>query len=176
MKIILPLMLLLTNISFAMADISEPMTINITDNPVSLNGTYDIKRFVIIKDKHIFIDSEDKSSVTSSKGQVTIDLNITNNMITSILKMQMKGSIFAVGSAFADYDFIYSSRIIPMANSNDNQTDLENKISSIGMHYYKDKNRIIWEIPFEQDKIIIMELNKKSNKIKNLSNSKYIFM
>lgn len=177
MRIILVLLVIFVNFSNAFADIASPMTINITENPVSLNGTYSVKRFVILKDKHIFIDSEDKNTITGSKGQVTIDLNITGNMINSTLKMQMKGNIFTEGSAFAGYDFIYSSRVIPMPLNNDNKTiSLEDKISAVGLHYYKNENRIIWEIPFEQDKIIIMILDKESNKVKSLSHSKYIFL
>ena len=155
----------------------SPMAINIVDNPVSLNGTYEIERFVILKDKRIFIDSADHNSVSSSKGQVTIDLNITGNMVNSTLKMQMKGNIFAEGSAFAGYDFIFSSRVIPMpADTKEKKLTLEEKTSAIGLHYYKNENRIIWEIPFEQDKIIIMILDKESNTIKNLSRSKYMFL
>lgn len=177
MRIFLILLIMAVNSTFAFADISEPMTINIQENPVSLNGTYEIERFVILKDKRIFIDSDDKNSITGSKGQVTIDLNITGNVINSTLKMQMKGNIFAKGSAFAGYDFIYSSRVIPMpADSKENKISLEDKIAAIGLHYYKNENRVIWEIPFEQDKIIIMILDKESNKIKNLSHSKYMFL
>lgn len=177
MRILLILLIMAVNYTFAFADIYEPMTINITENPVSLNGTYEIERFIILKDKRIFIDSDDKNSITGSKGQVTVDLNITDNVINSTLKMQMKGNIFAEGSAFAGYDFIYSSRVIPMpADSKENKISLEDKISAIGLHYYKNENRIIWEIPFEQDKIIIMILDKESNKIKNLSHSKYMFL
>ena len=177
MRIILTVIIILANFTFVFADITEPMTINITDNPVSMNGTYEIERFVILKDKRIFIDSDDKNSVTGSKGHVTIDLNITGNVINSTLRMQMKGNIFAEGSAFAGYDFIYSSRVIPMlADSSENKINLEDKIAAVGLHYYKNENRVIWEIPFEQDKIIIMILEKESNKIKNLSHSKYMFL
>lgn len=177
MHVILILLVMLANYTFAFAEISEPMTINIIENPVSLNGTYEIERFVILKDKRIFIDSDDKNSITGSKGQVTIDLNITGNIINSTLKMQMKGNIFEEGSAFAGYDFIYSTRVIPMpADNKKNKVNLEDKISAIGLHYYKNENRAIWEIPFEQDKIIIMILDKTSNKIKNLSHSKYMFL
>lgn len=177
MRIILILLIITLNYTFAFADISDPITINITENPVSLNGTYEIERFVILKDKRIFIDSDDKNSITGSKGQVTIDLNITGNVINSTLKMQMKGNIFTEGSAFAGYDFIYSSRVIPMpADSKENKINLEDKIAAVGLHYYKNENRVIWEIPFEQDKIIIMILDKESNKIKNLSHSKYMFL
>lgn len=177
MRIIFTVILLFTNICFSYADIDEPMTINIADNPVSLNGTYDIDRFVILKDKRIFIDSDDKNAITGSKGQVTIDLNITGNIINSTLKMQMKGNIFGEGSAFAGYDFIYSSRAIPMPfDTKEKKISLEDKISAVGLHYYKNENRLIWEIPFEQDKIIIMILDKQSNKIKNLSHSKYMFL
>ncbi len=161
----------------AYADSDNPMAINIVDNPVSLNGTYEIERFVILKDKRIFIDSSDHNSISGSKGQVTIDLNITGNMVNSTLKMQMKGNIFTEGSAFAGYDFIYFSRVIPMpVDSKDKKLSLEEKTSAIGLHYYKNENRIIWEIPYEQDKIIIMILDKESNTIKNLSKSKYMFL
>ena len=89
----------------------------------------------------------------------------------------MKGNIFAEGSAFAGYDFIFSSRVIPMpADTKEKKLTLEEKTSAIGLHYYKNENRIIWEIPFEQDKIIIMILDKESNTIKNLSRSKYMFL
>lgn len=156
---------------------NNPMAINIMDNPVSLNGTYEIERFVILKDKRIFIDSSDHNSITGSKGQVTIDLNITGNVINSTLKMQMEGNIFAEGSAFAGYDFIFSSRVIPMPlDTKEKKLTLEEKTSAVGLHYYKNENRIIWEIPFEQDKIIIMILDKESNTIKNLSRSKYMFL
>lgn len=156
---------------------NNPMAINIMDNPVSLNGTYEIERFVILKDKRIFIDSSDQNSITGSKGQVTIDLNITGNVINSTLKMQMEGNIFAEGSAFAGYDFIFSSRVIPMpADTKEKKLTLEEKTSAVGLHYYKNENRIIWEIPYEQDKIIIMILDKESNTIKNLSRSKYMFL
>lgn len=156
---------------------NNPMAINIMDNPVSLNGTYEIERFVILKDKRIFIDSSDQNSITGSKGQVTIDLNITGNMINSTLKMQMEGNIFAEGSAFAGYDFIFSSRVIPMpADTKEKKLTLVEKTSAVGLHYYKNENRIIWEIPYEQDKIIIMILDKESNTIKNLSRSKYMFL
>lgn len=156
---------------------NNPMAINIMDNPVSLNGTYEIERFVILKDKRIFIDSSDHNSITGSKGQVTIDLNITGNVINSTLKMQLEGNIFTEGSAFAGYDFIFSSRVIPMpADTKDKKLTLEEKTSAVGLHYYKNENRIIWEIPYEQDKIIIMILDKESNTIKNLSRSKYMFL
>ncbi len=156
---------------------TNTMAVNITDNPISLNGTYEIERFVILKNKNIFIDSADNHAVSSSKGQVTIDLNITNNSISSTLKMQMKGNIFGKGSAFAGYDFIYFSRIIPMPVDKDNKKlSLLEKTSAVGIHYYKKENRIIWEIPYEQDKIIIMILDKESDTIKNLSKSKYLFL
>ncbi len=174
-RIIIFLVFILTVIP-AFAD-TNIMTVNILDNPVSLNGTYEIERFVILKNKHIFIDSADHNTVTDSKGQVTIDLNITNNSINSTLKMQMKGNIFTKGSAFAGYDFIYMSRIIPMPqDKNNTRLSLEEKTSAVGLHYYKEENRIIWEIPYEQDKIIIMILDKESDTIKNLSKSKYFFL
>ena len=38
MHVILILLVMLANYTFAFAEISEPMTINIIENPVSLNG------------------------------------------------------------------------------------------------------------------------------------------
>ncbi len=174
MKKLLVILAIVTINLYAYAE-TNTMAVNIKDNPVSLNGTYEIERFVILKDKRIFIDSADTNTITGSKGQVTIDLNITNNIVNSTLKMQMKGNIFKKGSTFAGYDFIYSSRVIPLQIDDKNKS-LENKITAIGLHYYKNENRIIWEIPFEQNKIIIMILDKESDTIKNLSKSKYMFL
>lgn len=177
MKKVITLLFIFATAFYSFASNDNPMAINIIDNPVSLNGTYEIERFVILKDKRIFIDSADHNSISGSKGQVTIDLNITGNVVNSTLKMQMEGNIFTGGSAFAGYDFIFSSRVIPMpADTKDKKLTLEEKISAIGLHYYKNENRIIWEIPYEQDKIIIMILDKESNTIKNLSRSKYMFL
>lgn len=67
MRVILILLVMLANYTFAFAEISEPMTINIIENPVSLNITYEIERFVILKDKRIFIDSDDKNSITGKE-------------------------------------------------------------------------------------------------------------
>lgn len=177
MKKVITLFFVFISAFYSFAGNENPMAVNIMDNPVSLNGTYEIERFVILKDKRIFIDSADQNSISGSKGQVTIDLNITGNIVNSTLKMQMEGNIFTEGSAFAGYDFIFSSRVIPMpVDSKDKKLTLEEKTSAIGLHYYKNENRIIWEIPFEQDKIIIMILDKESNTIKNLSRSKYMFL
>lgn len=181
MKYFLIVFLLIPVLSYA--DISEiitdkPMPVNIEANPVSLNGTYDIERFVIIGNKSIFIDSGDRKTVDGSKGEVTIDLNITGNKITSVLKMQMDGNVFKTGSVFADYGFIFTKRMIPLEESSpdEKKISLEDKLSAAGLHYYAKENKLVWEIPFENDKIIIMVLDKGSNKIKNLTNSKYLFL
>lgn len=181
MKKLTALLLFIFTCSTAFADITDfinglekPMKVDIANNPVSLNGTYEIERFVIVADKRIFIDSIDKRAVSASKGHVTIDVNITKGEVKSTLKMQMKGSIFSPGSAFAPYNFIYSNRIIPM--STDKNKSLEEKTADIGMHYYADENRLIWEIPFEHNKIIIMVLEKESDKVKKINDSKYMFL
>lgn len=181
MKKITAFLLFIFVYSTAFADITDfidgldkPMKVDIANNPVSLNGTYEIERFVIVADKKIFIDSSDKQAVTAGKGHVTIDLNITKGEIKSTLKMQMKGNIFSSGSAFAPYNFIYSNRIIPI--STDKNKSLEEKTADVGLHYYTNENRLIWEIPFEQNKIIIIVLEKESDKVKKINNSKYMFL
>lgn len=179
----LPILLVLLTVGTAMAGIDDslerffdpkPVPIDLYNNPLSLNGTYDIERFVINEGDSVILDSDNDYAVDDDRGETTVNIDMTDNTINLTFKMQMAGPAFNKGSQLVKYSFIYKNITVAIPETK-NGAGLAGSLEQIGLHVYG-MSQLAWEIPFEGNKTIILILEKESDKIKNISNSKYIFL
>lgn len=150
---------------------SKPMPIDLAYNPISMNGTYDIDRLVIREGDRTVLDSEDDYSVRDDKGEATVVFNQATNTIDVVFKMQMSGSVFQKGSALAKYAFIYEKRSLTLPAGG----EMLERINKAGMSAY-DHDEIVIELPFETGRKLILLLDKETDKVIPVSNSKYLFL
>lgn len=150
----------------------KPMPIDLINNPISVTGTYEIERFVINDGDNVFLDSDNDYVVVEDRGEMSINLNMASNVIDMAFRMQMTGPSFAKNSAFAPYAFIYENKTISIPADGKNMME---KLEKIGIHVYE-HDKIVWEIPFEGTKTIILILEKESDRVRKISNSKYLFL
>lgn len=179
----LPILIVLITVGTAIAGLDDrienffdpkPIPINLQYNPLSISGTYDIERFVINEGDNVVIDSDNDYAVDDDRGEAAININTTTNTINLAFRMQMSGPAFNKGSHLAKYSFIYKNITIAIPQ-NDNVSMITDRLEQIGLHVYG-MDQLAWEIPFEDNKTIILILEKESDKIKNISNSRYIFL
>lgn len=150
----------------------KPMPIDLVNNPMSITGTYEIERLVINDGDNIFLDSDNDYTVVDDRGEMSINLNMASNAIDMAFKMQMTGPAFAKNSAFAPYSFIYENKTINIPADGQNMME---RLGKIGIRVYE-HDKIVWEIPFEGTKTIILILEKESDRVKKITNSKYLFL
>lgn len=140
--------------------IGEPTPISL-QNPTSFNGTYEIERLIIREGDKLILDSDNDYEVYDDKGVATINLKLSANTVAVdlIYKMQMVGPAFE-NTEISKYGFIYDSQTFS-AKKNNNMS-LSKALTSIGMTVY-DHEDLIWEMPFENGKSLILKLEKKSD-------------
>lgn len=138
----------------------EPMPISLT-NPVSFNGTYKIERLIIRDGDNLLLDSDNDYEVYEDKGVATINMKIgkDNLEIDLVYKVQMVGPAFK-RPEIAKYTFIYDSRTF--SAKRDAGVPLSKSLTSIGMMVY-DHEDLIWEMPFEDGRTLILKFEKKSD-------------
>lgn len=150
------------------------MPINVDVNPISISGTYEIDQMVIMDNGAAILNSEDDYSVNDDKGEATILFSNSSGMKLDIVyKMQMSGPVFKKGSALAQYAFIYNKKSISLAPKEGEP--LSATLAKAGLQVV-DHEDIILTIPLENGRIIKFILEKDSDKVKNLTNDKYLIL
>ncbi len=152
---------------------TKPMPIDPDNNPVSVSGTYDIERLIIKDGNNVILDSEDDRAVDDDRGEACIILNMESRTLNISFKMQMTGSVFKKGSYLAPYSFIYDKAgfNLPLEANEPLGESLEK--NGITIYTMKD---VKFEMPFDGGKTLILFLEKDSDKIKEVSSSRYMFL
>lgn len=156
------LTLFITNTAFAVKykKMGEPAPISLT-NPTSFNGTYEVERLIIRDGDKLILDSDNDYEVYDDKGIATINMKLNANTVAVdlIYKVQMVGPAFE-NQNISKYGFMYDSQTFTAQKPAN--TSLSKALSSIGMTIY-DHEDLIWEMPFEKNKSLILKLEKKSD-------------
>lgn len=146
------------------------MDINLAAMPSSINGTYEIDRFVIKEGDKIILDSDNDFAVADDKGYLTINMTIGKEIsLEMIYNMQMVGPAFQ-NPELQKYGFLYDKKTfkIPYTQGQPISTAL----STIGMTVY-DHEDVYWEIPFDNGKRLFMKIEKESDNIMQLTDQPY---
>lgn len=140
------------------------------NNLKTIIGTYDVDRAIIMQGKDLFVDNV---NMDSFRGEVIISISDDDKIIRSTIKLQYEDDFFN-SEKNAPYKYIFLDRNINLEKNIDNK-DISNemKLSAIGMHYYDEEKRLIWEVPLNKEMNIILVLRKSSDSIKRLTNRPY---
>lgn len=146
------------------------MDINLAALPTSINGTYEIDRFVIKEGDKIVLDSKNDFAVADDKGFLTINMNIGKD-----ITLEMAYNIQMVGPAFQNpelkkYEFVYDKKTFTIPYTQGKP--ISEALSSIGMTVY-DHEDVYWELPFENNKKLFLKIEKESDNIMLLTNKPY---
>lgn len=146
------------------------MDINLAAMPTSINGTYEIDRFVIKEGDKIILDSDNDFAVADDKGYLTINMTVGKEItLEMIYNMQMVGPAFQ-NPELAKYNFLYDKQTFKMPYTQGQS--ISAALSTIGMTVY-DHEDVYWEMPFEKGKRLFMKIEKESDNIMQLTNKPY---
>lgn len=146
------------------------MDINLAAIPTSINGTYEIDRFVIKDGDKILLDSQNDFAVVDDKGFLTINMNIGKDITLEMAyNMQMVGPAFQ-NPELKKYEFLYDKKTFTIPHSDGKP--ISTALSSIGMTVY-DHEDVYWELPFENNQKLFLKIEKESDNIMQLTDKPY---
>lgn len=146
------------------------MDINLAAMPTSINGTYEIDRFVIKEGDKILLDSDNNFAVADDKGYLTINMTVGKEItLEMIYNMQMVGPAFQ-NPELQKYSFQYDKKTFKIPYTQGQP--ISAALSSIGMTVY-DHEDVYWEMPFENGKRLFMKIEKESDNIMQLTDKPY---
>lgn len=146
------------------------MPINLAAMPTSINGTYEIDRFVIKEGDKIILDSDNDFAVADDRGFLTINMTVGKEIkLDMVYNMQMAGPAFQ-NPELQKYSFTYDKQTFKIPYKEG--SPISEALSSIGMTVY-DHEDIYWQIPFEKGRKLFLKIEKESDSIMELTNRPY---